>query len=344
MLDGEQLRESHRLISSDAHRLRHAVQTQIEALAHELKVTLAVPIESRVKSVDSLEEKLKRKEISLAAIEDLDDLIGVRAILLFQRDVNDLCSKISDSFSVISAEDTRARLLDTQFGYQSKHYVVRLPDSWLGVPTMKGLDRLKAEIQVRTLAQHSWASASHKLQYKQELGVPEPIRRSIHRVSALLETVDLEFERVLDERDHYIAQNAKGLSPDDELNVDLLASAMQKFLPEKFAQGKEGGDQVLSELRNFGVTTVERFEALVRECLPEALKANDRFLKISKKERASRDGSDSPYLQAMKARREAGIYFTQTGLVRQMLRTRFGAEYDEWYKKAFSDSSQSSAK
>lgn len=56
---------------------------------------------------------------------------------------------------------------------------------------------LKAEVQVRTVTQHVWAAASHVLQYKQEASVPLPVRRSIYRVSALLETVDLEFERVL---------------------------------------------------------------------------------------------------------------------------------------------------
>jgi ppGpp synthetase/RelA/SpoT-type nucleotidyltranferase len=64
--------------------------------------------------------------------------------------------------------------------------------------------RMVFELQLRTLAQHIWAVASHKLQYKREASVPVPIRRSINRVSALLEMVDLEFDRVLLEREQYV--------------------------------------------------------------------------------------------------------------------------------------------
>ena len=50
--------------------------------------------------------------------------------------------------------DTSERLKDDQFGYSSIHIVAALPSEWLKVPTMSGLEDLKAEIQVRTLAQH----------------------------------------------------------------------------------------------------------------------------------------------------------------------------------------------
>ena len=80
-----------------------------------------------------------------------------------------------------------------------------MPDDWLNVPTFREFKGLRAELQIRTLAQQLWAAASHKLQYKRESSVPYPIRRSIHRVAALLETVDLELERVLSERDPHLS-------------------------------------------------------------------------------------------------------------------------------------------
>ena len=101
--------------------------------------------------------------------------------------------------------------------YQSLHYIIRIPKHWLKVSTFADLGELKAEIQLRTLAQHIWAATSHKLQYKHEDSVPPPIRRSIYRVSALLETVDLEFERVLAERGTYIEESAKGTVQDEPL-------------------------------------------------------------------------------------------------------------------------------
>jgi len=46
-----------------------------------------VPLESRVKKLESLFEKLERKTMALEHVVDLDDFVGVRIILLFKRDL-----------------------------------------------------------------------------------------------------------------------------------------------------------------------------------------------------------------------------------------------------------------
>lgn len=99
---------------------------------------------------------------------DLDDLIGIRVILLFHRDLERIDRILRDELDVLAAEDTGSRLSETQFGYQSQHYIVRIPESWQNTPSFSGLRSLTAEVQVRTVAQHIWAAASHKLQYEQE--------------------------------------------------------------------------------------------------------------------------------------------------------------------------------
>ncbi len=148
-------------------------------------------MEGRVKSLASIEEKIERKGLTLQSVTALDDLIGVRAILLFRKDLKIADKLISKTFHVLHKEDTATRLADDSFGYQSQHYVVQLPKSWSKIPSFSELGTIRVELQVRTLAQHIWAAASHKLQYKKENSVPPPLRRAISRVSALLETVDL---------------------------------------------------------------------------------------------------------------------------------------------------------
>ena len=180
-----------------ASRFAEACVKQLITLIEETSIALGVPIESRLKTWNSIAEKIERKQMELVAIQDLDDFVGLRLILLFQRDLEEIHSLLNQNFNIIRFENTFGRLEETQFGYQSVHYIVTMPEQWLGVPTMSDFQGYRAEIQVRTLAQHIWAAASHKLQYKQEKNVPPPLRRSIHRVSAILETVDLEFERLL---------------------------------------------------------------------------------------------------------------------------------------------------
>lgn len=85
--------ESHELQSDyDAHvvnakRLQQALIEQFDHLFTEHEIGLGVPMEGRVKSWASVAEKLERKALSLASVTDLDDLIGIRVIVLFHRDL-----------------------------------------------------------------------------------------------------------------------------------------------------------------------------------------------------------------------------------------------------------------
>ncbi|HCT9405164.1 TPA: RelA/SpoT domain-containing protein, partial [Raoultella ornithinolytica] len=71
-----------------ANEFKKSLVDQIERVLMESDITLGVPIESRVKDLDSLMEKLERKEIDIEKVSDLDDLIGLRVILLFKRDLD----------------------------------------------------------------------------------------------------------------------------------------------------------------------------------------------------------------------------------------------------------------
>jgi len=180
------------------------VEKQLNFLFNQGEIVLATPITSRVKTWSSISKKCERYKIQPASIREINDVAGMRVISLFQRDIIKICTIIKDNFIVLREENTSERLQENQFGYGSVHFEVTPKSEWVQVPTLKRLDGLSLEIQVRTVAQHIWAAASHKLQYKQENNIPVPLIRSINRTAALLEMVDLEFERLLGERDSYI--------------------------------------------------------------------------------------------------------------------------------------------
>ena len=123
-----------------ANRLKGTLAEQISQLLLAQGITLGVPIESRVKSWASIEEKLDRKSLDLKSITDLDDFVGIRTILLFLRDIKTVGDLLSKTFEVLSVEDTASRLTETQFGYQSRHYILRLPKNWLQIPTFSDLN------------------------------------------------------------------------------------------------------------------------------------------------------------------------------------------------------------
>jgi len=291
---------------------------QLSKLLDDAHVTLGVPMESRVKDWSSIEEKVERKGLNIDHITALPDLIGVRTILLFRTDLEKVDKLIHDSFDVRSSEDTAKRLGEAQFGYQSQHYLIGLPKTWLTIPSMADLGDLQVEIQVRTIAQHIWAAASHKLQYKHESSVPPPLRRTINRVSALLETVDFEFERVLSERESYREQTIPEASGSEILNVDLLTSILTDIYPPENRGDDEPYETLLSDLMELSVNTVDELKTILDKNLESVLKEEQRVVNA--------EGDDSEYKITNKERYDRGVYFTHLGLARSALREEFGVD------------------
>ncbi|HBC3535321.1 TPA: RelA/SpoT domain-containing protein [Vibrio vulnificus] len=298
----------------DASRFMVTIIEQLSDLIEKNGVTLGTQIESRVKSFQSIEEKIKRKSKVIQCVTDFDDFVGIRVVVLFKSDIDKTCELIKAHFKVVDEEDVSRRLETDQFGYQSTHYTVKLPKEWLKVPTLAGLDSYKAEIQVRTLSQHIWAVASHKLQYKQESNVPTPVKRSINRVSALLETVDLEFERVLAERETYISQ----IDDEAEFNVDVLEALCDRLLPRANKDtGNENYSWLYSELEANGINSAETFTKMIEDFLPGQI-AEDRKQVDSKIHYP--DHEDLERLQR-------GVFYTHVGLVRGCIEKQAGKNY-----------------
>ena len=301
-----------------AAKLAECLFEQVATLFRQNDLTLGVPLETRVKEWDSIQGKIDRKSLFLSSIDELNDLVGLRAILLFRRDLSKADKIIRDNFEVISSEDVSERLETTQFGYQSQHYVVKLLESWTSIPSYSDLGSLKSEIQVRTVAQHIWAAASHKLQYKREESVPPPLRRTIHRVSALLETVDLEFSRVLEERDTYLEADIHAESSVSSLNVDSLQKVLGGIFPAENKSNMEFYDDLLRELEELGVSNTEQLQEILSKNRSAAIKKD--------KEYVAEYSKQTELTGTMKEKVSKGVFMSFTGLARWALRAHFGEQ------------------
>jgi putative GTP pyrophosphokinase len=300
----QKLNQQYAQLLPNVSRLKSALLSELGHLMSQYGVTLGVPMEARIKEWPSIEEKITRKTLTLDRITDLDDLVGIRIILLFRRDLHEVDRLIRESLTVLTAEDTAQRLTETQFGYQSQHYVVKFHDAWLKVPSYADFGEVKVEVQVRTLAQHIWAAASHKLQYKHESSVPAPLRRSIHRASALLETIDIEFDRLLEERLSYVQEQLTSSSPDDSLNVETLKAILDEMLPACNKGKDENYDELLIDLKYFNINTATKLRDLLS-------KHEDKIMEADNIRAAERNHS---------------FFFQHVGLARQALWVEFGEE------------------
>ncbi|MED4462671.1 hypothetical protein [Metabacillus fastidiosus] len=185
------------------------------------------------------------------------------------------------------------------------------------VPNLKKLDGLIAEVQVRTAAQHIWAATSHVLQYKREEHVPPELRRAISRAAAVLEVVDFEFERFLNERDNLSSKNID----DQKLDIESLIDIMESMLPyENKRLGHELYATILDELFSVNIDTIGKLKNIINKHIAE--------VKLEDREEAKQMYLLFPEHQRnhklVTTRYANGIHLTHTGLIRKIIRKEFG--------------------
>ena len=99
-------------------------------------------IESRIKEEKSLVGKLQRKGHKYHSIKDITDLFGARIVTFYNEDVDRIASMAETLFSVDWANSVDKRKMHevTSFGYNSLHYICRLPKELYDDPEYPELD------------------------------------------------------------------------------------------------------------------------------------------------------------------------------------------------------------
>ena len=150
------------------------VATKFNVLNEELSLQYdRNPIESirtRLKSVDSIAEKLTRKGISLPLNvekiqEEIHDIAGVRVICSYPSDIYMLSEAFLRQDDIFLVERKDYIQNPKPNGYRSLHLIVEVP---IFLHNRKKL--MKVEVQFRTISMAWWASLEHKIRYKKDLG------------------------------------------------------------------------------------------------------------------------------------------------------------------------------
>ena len=258
------------------------VKKQIMTLLEEEAIVLGFPIQSRVKTFGSISEKLESERFNVKkSLFELQDLVGFRIILLFLSDAVKVADIIEKRFSTIKIYNTVEKLNENEFGYSSIHIVSKIPENWSLVPTLKDFKDIKFEIQIRTLSQHIWAEASNVFQYKNEQDTPKSMNRAVSRVSALLETIDNELERLAIEKANYIdSLITLDTNQDIKLDVDVLNNGLGNKIPNNYEfTEKEDLSQILATLSAFNIENRNQLFSLIDKHALSIIEFDEKIIK-----------------------------------------------------------------
>ena len=203
-------------------RMAAEIPQRLRAFLAEAGIVVAA-IEHRIKTEPSLAGKLRQKGSKYADIRDITDILGLRIITFYVDDVDKVASVLERLFEIDwenSVDKRKAHEIDS-FGYLSLHYICRIPESLFKDPDFPEFNKIRFEVQMRTVLQHAWANMNHDTGYKSGVDIPSAYRRSLSRLAGILELVDDEFSRIRIELADY-RRRVQGLVSSGNLDEVLL--------------------------------------------------------------------------------------------------------------------------
>ena len=175
-------------------------------------------IEYRIKTLDSIIDKLRRRglEVSIDNIyAHIQDVAGIRVICNYLDDIYYLRSLLtrSESYTVLREVDYIKEPKDT--GYRSLHLIVSVP-----VFFSRQKRQIKVEVQIRTIAMDFWASLEHQMKYKREIPDQQHIVAQLKSCAEEIARVDMEMMNIRRRLEE---------SVDEPTEDDLLIARLKKL-------------------------------------------------------------------------------------------------------------------
>lgn len=232
-------------------------------------------VDFRIKNFDSFGDKIQRKGYK-DPFQEIEDICGLRIICYYHSDLEKVSQIIKKEFDVLESVDKADLLEPDRFGYRSLHFIVTVRKDWLKAPNYRGLDGLKAEVQVRTILMHAWADVEHKLAYKKTEHIPDQFRRKLFRLSAHFESADDQLDGLRKDKEEYmkklISEEVKESGRFDvsqDLNLDSLQAFLDFYFPDRIGFLQDTSD-LLEDIMRVNISfkdLVEGFEK-TKDILP----------------------------------------------------------------------------
>lgn len=154
-------------------------------------------LKHRLKEPKSIIRKLDRKgfDISIeSARENIYDIAGMRVVCPFTSDIYNIYEMLKKQTDIKIFEVRDYIKNPKPNGYTSFHLIVEIP-----IFLSKGMEYVKVEIQIRTIAMDFWASLEHKIFYKYNKEVPRRLVMELKKAADDIYELDHKMEKIHNE-------------------------------------------------------------------------------------------------------------------------------------------------
>jgi putative GTP pyrophosphokinase len=154
-------------------------------------------IDYRIKSPQSILEKMKRNHLEMSAQSlwnNICDVAGIRVVCSYINDIYAIAGMLTRQDDVILLQQKDYIKNPKESGYRSLHLIIETP-----VFLSDKKHMVKVEVQIRTIAMDFWASLEHQLRYKADMDVPDSVRERLKKSAENIYHTDLEMEQIFKE-------------------------------------------------------------------------------------------------------------------------------------------------
>ena len=233
-LHSQELLQQYRKLLPVYKQMADVIPERLKEFFAEAGIIVAA-VEHRVKAEDSLAGKLRLKGSKYKDIFDITDLVGIRVITFYIDDVDKVASVLERLFDIDwenSIDKRKAHETDS-FGYLSLHYICSIPEKSYSDPEHPELNKIRFEVQMRTVLQHAWANMNHDTGYKSGVEIPKVYLRNLSRLAGMLELCDDEFSRIRRELSDYRRKVQNLVASGNLSEVPLDGDSFRSFLAIK---------------------------------------------------------------------------------------------------------------
>ncbi|MGP1368858.1 MAG: (p)ppGpp synthetase [Treponema sp.] len=271
---------------------------------------------ARIKSFSSYYRKLIRQKSEEAVLSDslvcLTDMIGIRVICTFLEDISVVLEQLKEIFDIREIERKGADLNFKEFGYESIHVLIAIPEDCVPVDIDDNLslpNDLVCEIQIRTILQDAWAEVEHELIYKSEFTPFDmPLRRKLASMNASLNLADIIFQEIRDyQKKLQDEMNERKLQfyniadtiTNEQLGVNVEKKELQIERINPYVRGTID-DLLLQAIHSHNAGEFDRAISIYTEIIESKPSPNNIVLSVILKHRGMAYFTKNDYMQALK--------------------------------------------